>query len=134
MELWETELYSQISNFSSAKKLAEEQKKVADKLNKQIKAALMEHEIDKFSSDKFIVTMTEISNDCINESTLIPKLKERLSKEEADKVIKVKEYIDNDTLEDLIYNKKISPDIIAECIIHKEPTLRLNIKENKNNG
>ena len=40
-------------------------------------------------------------------------------------------YIDMDELEDALYNRALSVDLVNGCIVHNEPTIRLNISENK---
>ena len=36
-----------------------------------------------------------------------------------------------DALEDALYNRMLSADLVNGCVVHNAPTIRLNISENK---
>lgn len=113
------------SYFEQKKELDKQQRDVLQ-LSKEIKEYLLSHDLSEYDSDDLTVSISEISKDTIDEEGLIPVLKESFPN-----VVKLKEYVDMDELENLVYTRQISPDFIQQYIIHKEPTIRLNIKQRK---
>jgi len=115
------------SYFEQKKELDKQQRDVLQ-LSKDIKEYLLAEDLSELEADDLIVSITEISKDTIDEENLIPILKESFPN-----VVKLKEYVDMDELENLVYTRQIPPDFIQSFIIHKEPTIRLNIKQRKEN-
>lgn len=115
------------SYFEQKKELDKQQRDVLQ-LSKEIKEYLLSHDLSEYDSDDLTVSISEINKDTIDEENLIPILKESFPN-----VVKLKEYVDMDELENLVYTRQISPDFIQSFIIHKEPTIRLNIKQRKEN-
>jgi len=115
------------SYFEQKKELDKQQRSVLQ-LSKEIKEYLTGENLSEYDSEDLTVTITEINKDAIDEDTLIPVLKELFPN-----AVKTKEYVDMDELENLVYTRQISPDFIQSFIIHKEPTIRLNIKQRKEN-
>ena len=115
------------SYFEQKKELDKQQRNVLQ-LSKDIKEYLISEDLSEYDSDDLTVSISEISKDTIDEENLIPLLKESFPN-----VVKLKEYIDMDELENLVYTRQIPPDFIQSFIIHKEPTIRLNIKQRKEN-
>lgn len=115
-----------IKSYFEQKKEVDKQQRDVLQLSKEIKEYLLSHDLSEYDSDDLTVSISEISKDTIDEENLIPMLKESFPN-----VVKLKEYVDMDELENLVYTRQISPDFIQSFIVHKEPTIRLNIKQRK---
>ena len=113
------------SYFKQKKELDKQQRSVLQ-LSKEIKEYLTEENLSEYDSEDLTVTITEINKDVLDEESLIPVLKKSFPS-----AVKSKEYVDMDELENLVYTRQISPDFIQSFIVHKEPTIRLNIKQRK---
>lgn len=117
-----------IKSYFEQKKELDKQQRAVLQLSKDIKEYLLEENLSELEADDLIVSITEISKDVIDEEKLLPVLKMSFPN-----AVKMKEYVDMDELENLVYTRQISPDFIQQFIIHKEPTIRLNIKQRKEN-
>lgn len=115
-----------IKSYFEQKKEVDKQQKDVLQLGKEIKEYLLAEDLDEYEADGIIVSISEINKDTLDESTLIPVLKKLFPE-----VIKTHEYVDMDELENLVYTRQLSPDFIQSFIVHKEPTIRLNIKQRK---
>ena len=82
-------------------------KKKEAELNKQIKEAMAETELDKWSweTDKGIVEYSTRQSDEYDEEALLDYLHKH---KEFTSCIKTKEYIDQNELENILYNEKVS--------------------------
>ncbi|MBO4543015.1 MAG: hypothetical protein J5725_07525 [Bacteroidales bacterium] len=111
--------------FKQNTELNKRQKEVLQ-LGSEIKNALSKENLSEYEVDDIVVTLTTINRDILDEDGLIAEIREQFPS-----VVKTKEYIDMDALENLVYTRQISPDVMAKFIIKKEPTIRLNIKKRK---
>ena len=111
--------------FKQNTELNKRQKEVLQ-LGSEIKNALSKENLSEYEVDDIVVTLTTINRDILDEDALIAEIREQFPS-----VVKTKEYIDMDALENLVYTRQISPDVMAKFIIKKEPTIRLNIKKRK---
>ena len=115
-----------IKSYFEQKKEVDKQQKDVLQLGKEIKEYLLAEDLDEYEADGIIVSISEINKDTLDEDTLIPVLRTLFPE-----VIKTHEYVDMDELENLVYTRQLSPDFIQSFIVHKEPTIRLNIKQRK---
>lgn len=115
-----------IKSYFEQKKEVDKQQKDVLQLGKEIKEYLLAEDLDEYEADGIIVSISEINKDTLDEDTLIPVLKKLFPE-----VIKTHEYVDMDELENLVYTRQLSLDFIQSFIVHKEPTIRLNIKQRK---
>ena len=118
-----------ISDYNLTKKALDIMNKNAVLLGKEIKNRLKKMDLVEYDTDELTATITEISKDVLDEESLLPVLKEMFPDEE-DLIIKI-EKINLDKLEDMCYNRIIPADVVNQFIIHKEPTVRLNIRQRK---
>lgn len=120
-----------IDKYAELKKIADKAKEEAEKVKSEIKSKLEDEGIDVASSDDWTVTRIEVDRDELNEEKLIQLLRSKYTEEQLSGVIKIVEVVDLTELEDRVYNRIVDGDDVQSCIIHKKPSIRLNIKERK---
>lgn len=121
-----------VNNYAEKKAEFARVKRETEELNRKIKEEITsEVGNGAYLGEKYTVSTTEINNDKLNEQLLISMLRENCTEELCTKLIKTKEYIDMDALEDSLYNRELSADLVNVCVVHNAPTIRLNISENK---
>ena len=121
-----------VNNYAEKKAEFAKIKRETEEINHKIKDKLIsEVGNGAYLGEKYTVSTTEINNDKLNEQLLISMLRENCEEELCTKLIKTKEYIDMDELEDALYNRVLSADLVNGCVVHNAPTIRLNISENK---
>lgn len=111
-----TILANLISQYGEEKAIMDKAKKTCDKLNKQIKEAMIgmideEGKAEVVVGKKWLASYSLRKSYNMNEDKLIQFLKDTGY---GRGIIKKKEYIDEEALEKAIYNKKIPEELIAE--------------------
>lgn len=117
-----------INNYYTQKKELDKQQKAVLQLGREIKEHLLDNGLSEYDAGKLSVSISEVNKDVLDEDRLMEEVRN-----EFPQVIKTKEYVDMDELENLVYNRQVSPDFLQQFIIHKEPIIRLNIKQRKEN-
>lgn len=120
-----------IPEYKENKTEEDKYKKLADKLNKEIKDEFKNQDITEYSAGGWKATITTAEKSDFNELQAIEILRDTLNPELFSEVVKTKEYIDNDALERMIYQKTIDATLLAPCTIVKEPTITLRISKAK---
>ena len=106
--------------------LVKKHKKVADRVNKEIKEIMAEQGITEFATNGLVATVSVSERVDLMEDVLIEKIKELGIKG----IIKTKEYVDMDALETALYNGLINPAMLAQAQTKKEVvTLRVTQKK-----
>lgn len=120
-----------IPEYKQNKTEEDKYKKLADKLNKEIKQEFKDQEITEYSAGGWKATVTVTENSEFNELQAIEILRSTLDSEQFNEVIKTREYIDNDALERMIYQKVIDATLLAPCTVPKESTTTLRVGKAK---
>ena len=114
------ELDKIIPEFHAANTAEKEYKKIAGELNIQIKSIMRKAfekspEDDTYEVGEYVAKFSMQDRSSMNAEALLEYLKTHVDKDiiKQWKLIKKKEYVDTDVLEDLIYNEKLSKDIIS---------------------
>ena len=109
--------------------LVKKHKKVADKVNKEIKEIMAEQGITEFATNGLVATVSVSERVDLMEDVLIEKIRELGLKG----IIKTKEYVDMDALETALYNGLINPAMLAQAQTKKEVvTLRVRQEKKEN--
>ena len=109
--------------------LVKKHKKVADEANKKIKKIMAEQGITEFATHGLVAKISVSERVDLMEDVLIEKIKELGIKG----IIKTREYIDMDALETALYNRLISPAVLAQAQIKKE-VVTLRIRQEAKEG
>lgn len=110
-------------------------KRLCDEEKEQIKEYLAEHGQDNYSTGHYTVSRIVAEQETLNEEKLLPILKSYWATTHGSvecPYIKTKEYIDMDKLEEAIYQKELTPNVLAEMDACREvkTTVALRCKKN----
>lgn len=106
-------------------------KKSEGELKDKIKTKLLNDNLDNYEDTDFIITLTTTKREELDETKAIQNLKSNLDAEILNAVIHTREYIDETKLQELIYEGLVDGNILKDCIIEKEPTYTLRVKNKK---
>lgn len=116
-----------INSFYENKVQFDKYKKITDSENKEIKEIMSERGWSEFSTDNLVAKKSVQQRESFNEPALIEKLLEIDAKETIDLV----PVINWDKVEDMIYNGKLDPSILAP---YKETKEVVTLKVSKKKG
>ena len=124
-----TKLEKLIPEYAKNKAFLDDYTNICKKQNAEIKKIMSKSKLDKYEADGYKVTYSETEREKFNEEKLL-----ELAHAKNIKIIKKKEYIDFDLLENLIYNNKISKEVLMEIDKYRETsvTVTLRISKTKN--
>lgn len=100
-----------VLDYGTNKDSLDEFKKLCDMENNKIKEIMRDNGIDKHTSGQYTVSYSVTQKEVIDEDSMLDYLKKHIDPSSG--VIKTKEYIDADALENAIYKKELSDDVIA---------------------
>ena len=124
----EVSLNDYVEEFYIVKGEADKYKRLADEDNKKIKELMQKDNLTEFETDNgLIAKMNTQQRESFNETALMEKLLEIDAKEAIDLV----PTINWDKVEDMIYNGKLSPSILAP---YKEVKEVVTLKVSKKKG
>lgn len=104
-------------------------KKLSAPLEEQIKEYAIKNPGAEMKSEKWQAKVSVTKNSTMDDNRAISIIRSILGDDT--QVVKSKEYIDEDALEKAIYLGQIKAEALAECIIEKDPTVRLTISKVK---
>jgi hypothetical protein len=107
-----SELRELIKDYHTYNTKEKEFKNLKDPLNKKIKEIMKNHNLQEFEADDLVAAYSETEKVSMNEERLLRKLKE-LGLEEAIETI---ERPNQSVVEQLIYDGKLDPAAIADCV------------------
>ena len=110
-------------------------KRLCDEEKEQIKNFLAQEGYEYFSTDYYTVSRVVSERETLNEEKLIPILKSYWITTHGSMecpYIKTKEYIDMDKLEEAIYQKELTPNVLAEMDTCREVTTTVALRCKKN--
>ena len=110
-------------------------KRLCDEEKEQIKNFLAQEGYEYFSTDYYTVSRVVSERETLNEEKLIPILKSYWITTHGSMecpYIKTKEYIDMDKLEEAIYQKELTPNVLAEMDTCREVTTVVALRCKKN--
>lgn len=110
-------------------------KKTCDGLKETIKEYLATHNEKAISAGGYTVQRVVSERESLNEEKLIPILKQYWATNHGSMecpFIKTKEYVDMDRLEEAIYQKELTPSVLAEMEKCREVTTVVALKCKKN--
>lgn len=120
------ELQNLVKDYYTYSQKEKQFKDLKDPLNKKIKELMKKYNIQQVESDDVIATYSETEKVNMNEEKLLTKLKE-LGLEEA---IEVVERPNTSVIEQMIYDGKLDPELIADCV-ETSVVATLRIKKSK---
>lgn len=106
-------------------------KKIADTEKEQIKQLLLEHKEDRWTAGGYTVQRVVSERETLNEEKLLPIIKHYWSSTHGSMecpFIKTREYVDMDRLEEAIYQKELTPNVLAEMDKCREVTTVVALK------
>ena len=110
-------------------------KRLCDEEKEQIKDFLAQGGYESFSTQNYTVNRVVAERETLNEEKLLPILKSYWITTHGSiecPYIKTKEYIDMDRLEEAIYQKELTPSVLAEMDTCREVTTTVALRCKKN--
>lgn len=136
-DLTKSQLSELVDDYARLKEEENAISKQTKSMGTKIKDTLIKSDTFEFSASDYTASISTIENDSFDDDKAIEKAKElclsgSLSKGTYAKLVETKQVFNEDMLKNLIYTGEIADaSMFADCVIHKEPTYRLNIKKNK---
>lgn len=119
-----------VPQYASNKAELDSYKKICDKENAQIKAIMKDFALQHYETDEYKAVYSVSQRESMNEEMLL----EIAHIHGIPEIVKTKEYIDYDALEKLIYDNKVSSEVLREMDKARETKEVVSLRVTKLKG